>query len=282
MEPMDRVPVADTPRQPGEASIPPAPMRPLLLPLVLAALCGPAHAQRPDTMDTPRILIVVTSHDQLGDTGRPTGYYLPEVSHPHRVFEAAGFEVEFASPLGGAAPADPGSRTLDDPINRAFLAGPAAAGLDRTLRLADVDPARYDAVFFAGGHGTMWDFPDAEGLDRVAREVYEEGGIVAAVCHGPAALVNVRLSDGSFLVARKQVSAFTDEEERSVGLDGVVPFLLASRLSERGALHSGAANFQAYVVRDERLVTGQNPASATGTAEAVVEAVREAKLATSE
>lgn len=116
----------------------------------------------------------------------------------------------------------------------------------------------------------MWDFPDDTRLAEVAAQLYEAGGVVAAVCHGPAGLVNIRLSDGSYLVSGKHVSVFSDDEERAVGLDRVVPFLLQTRLTERGAHHSGAANFQAYVVADGRRVTGQNPASATTVAERVV------------
>jgi putative intracellular protease/amidase len=121
----------------------------------------------------------------------------------------------------------------------------------------------------------MWDFPDDTRLAGLARAVYESGGVVSAVCHGPSGLVNLTLSDGTHLVEGKRISAFTNEEEAAVGLSDVVPFLLQSRLEERGAKHSGAPNFEPYVVRDGRLVTGQNPASATGVAEAVLEALGE-------
>ncbi|WP_214324152.1 type 1 glutamine amidotransferase domain-containing protein [Nonomuraea sediminis] len=218
---------------------------------------------------TKRILIVLTSHAELGDTGRGTGFYVSEAAHPWEVFTRAGFEVEFASVAGGAPPRD--GVDLDDPVQRRFLDLP---GLDATPRAAEVDPARYDAILFAGGHGTMWDFPDNPGLAAVTRAVYENGGVVSAVCHGPAALVGVTLSDGAPLVAGRRVAAFTDKEEAAVGLTDVVPFLLASRLRELGAEHVPAPDFQAQVVSDGRLVTGQNPASAAGVAEAVVEALR--------
>ena len=142
-----------------------------------------------------------------------------------------------------------------------------------TPRFADVDPADYDAVLFAGGHGTMWDFPDNPDLAHLARELYEAGGVVSAVCHGPAALVGITLSDGRPLVEGKEVAAFTDAEEQAAGLTDVVPFLLQSRLEELGAKHTGAENFQAHVVADGRLVTGQNPASAHGVAAAVLAAL---------
>ena len=133
-----------------------------------------------------------------------------------------------------------------------------------------MDPTPYRAIFFAGGHGTMWDFPRDPDLARLARSIYEAGGVVAAVCHGPAALVNLTLSDGSRLVAGKQVAAFTNDEEKAVGLAEVVPFSLADQLVKAGAEHLPAPNFTAQVVADGRLVTGQNPASARGVAERVV------------
>ncbi|MGH3976455.1 MAG: type 1 glutamine amidotransferase domain-containing protein [Pseudonocardiaceae bacterium] len=160
---------------------------------------------------------------------------------------------------------------LSDPVQQAFLDDPdVAAALRDTLTPEQVNPNDYDAIFYAGGHGTMWDFPDNTQLAKVAANVYEGGGVIAALCHGPAGLVNVRLSDGSYLVDGKEISAFTNEET-AVGLTEVVPFLLQTRLTERGARHTGTENFAAYVVADGRLVTGQNPASASGVAERVVE-----------
>jgi len=210
------------------------------------------------------ILFVVTSHGQLGDSGKPTGYYLPEVTHPHRALVNRGFAVEFASPNGGKPPMDPGSVHVADDVSRKFLATEAwCEGLYNSLRPAQVDPGRYRAVFFAGGHGTMWDFPDNDELCSLASAVYVRGGIVAAVCHGPAALVNVRVGD-EFLVSGKTVTCFTNEEETAVALADVVPFLLEDRLRERGATIIPAAPFQPQVVTSKRLVTGQNPASAEG------------------
>jgi putative intracellular protease/amidase len=151
---------------------------------------------------------------------------------------------------------------LDDPaIQKALRESPASTS---------VDSSRYAAIFFAGGHGAMWDFPDAKAFTDAATQIYERGGLVGAVCHGPAALVSVRLASGKPLVAGKHVSAFTNEEERAVKLDQVVPFLLESRLTELGAIHEAAPNWQEKVVTDERLVTGQNPTSAAGVAKAMV------------
>lgn len=221
----------------------------------------------------PKVLMVLTSHDQLGGTGRSAGFYVGEAAHPYEVFAREGIGVDFVSPKGGTPPQDGVDRA--DRAQAAFLDDPSvAAALAKTLTPAEVDPAAYDAVLYVGGHGTMWDFPDDERLADVTRQVWEAGGAVSAVCHGPAGLVNVKLSDGSHLVAGRTVAAFTDDEERAVGLDGEVPFLLASKLVERGARHTTAANFQPNVEVDGRLVTGQNPASAAPLAEALVEVIK--------
>lgn len=224
---------------------------------------------------TRTVLLVLTSHDRLGDTGRSTGFYLPEAAHPWKVLSEAGFQVDLASPAGGRPPMD--GADLTDPVQQAFLDDPEMARkLDATLRVQDLDAADYAAIVYVGGHGTMWDFPDDRTLAGIARDVYEAGGAVAAVCHGPAGLVNITLSDGSYLVAGKNVAGFTNSEEAAAGLTDVVPFLLQSALEERGAKHTGAADWEPHVVVDGRLVTGQNPASATGVGEALVKVLRDA------
>ena len=228
-------------------------------------------------MNAKRILIVLTSHNTLGNTGKETGFYLPEVTHPEAVFEKAGFAIDYVSPQGGKAPMI--GIDLSDPLNQAFLDQPEKmAKVENTLRPADVDPTQYAAIFYAGGHGTMWDFPENEELAAIAAQIYEQGGIVSAVCHGPAGLVNIKLSNGDYLVTGKTVAAFTNEEEVAVGLSEVVPFLLQDKLIERGATHTKAENFQAHVVSSDRLVTGQNPASATGVGEQVVGLIPVASL----
>lgn len=217
-----------------------------------------------------KVLVGLTSHDQLGDTGKPTGFYLPEVSHPVAVFNRVGFTVNYVSPKGGKAPMI--GVDLNDPINKAFLDNSEnLAQIENTLRPEQIDPVQFDAIFYAGGHGTMWDFPNNTEIASIAAAIYEQGGVVAAVCHGPAGLVNLKLSDGTYLVAGKNTSCFTDEEEAAVGLSNVVPFLLAPKLIEQGAIHTKAANFQKHIVVSDRLVTGQNPASATGVAEEMVQ-----------
>lgn len=215
----------------------------------------------------PKVLFVLTSHGSLGDTGRNTGFYVPEVAHPAEVFRAAGWEFAFVSVAGGNPPRDgvkPG-----DTVTEAFLAEHGEA-LAATPTAAALDAADYDAVYFAGGHGAMWDLPGDTAVAALAAAVYERGGVVAAVCHGPAGLVEIRLSDGTLLVEGKQVSAFTNEEEAAVGLTDVVPFALETALVERGGKFTKGPNFEAHAVADSRLVTGQNPASAAKVAELVV------------
>ncbi len=220
-------------------------------------------------MSAQRVLFVLTSHDTLGNTGQETGFYLPEVTHPYEAFEQAGIEVEFVSPQGGKAPMI--GIDLQDPSNRAFLNDAAkVASVENTLTPSAIEPTRYDAILYAGGHGTMWDFPENQELASIAAQIYEAGGVVGAVCHGPAGLIPVRLSTGEPLVAGKTVAGFINSEEVAVGLSDVVPFLLADKLTELGATHCQASNFQAYVEVSDRLVTGQNPASARGVGKQMV------------
>ena len=241
----------------------------ILAALALVAGCASSTARDRAAAPLKRVAIVLTNHGALGETGKPTGFYLSEATHPHEVFRKAGYEIEFLSPKGGVAPMDGVDRS--DPINAAFLDDASLVERTRTtIPIARADPSRYDAVFFSGGHGTMWDFPDDRGVQELIREVYERGGVVAAVCHGPAALVNARLSSGVYLVAGREVSSFTNEEEVAVELEKVVPFALESRLRARGARFVEAPNFERKVAVAGRLVTGQNPASATGVADAVV------------
>lgn len=218
------------------------------------------------------ILIVLTSHGELGDTGRPTGFYLPEAAHPWRIFQDAGYRVDLVSPKGARPPID--GHDEGDAVQQEFLADEEmSAKLANTKTPEQVDAAEYDAIFYAGGHGTMWDFPDNAELAALARSVYEQGGVVAALCHGPAGLLNVTLSDGTPLVAGRTVAAFTNAEEAAAGLTDVVPFALQTALERLGATHTGSANFTPHVVTDGHVVTGQNPASATDTAKAVVAAL---------
>lgn len=225
-------------------------------------------------MATPkRILMIVTSHAQLGATNTKTGFWLEELAAPYLEFKRQGAELDLASPAGGLAPADPKSEADPSATVRAFLSDQeATTKLAHTLRLADVE-ATYDAYFVVGGHGVMWDLPDDATLKRLLADAYDAGKIVAAVCHGPAALVNVRLADGRYLVAGKRVAAFSNAEESAVGLDKVVPFALESTLRERGAHYESAPMWASFAVTDGTLVTGQNPASSVAVARAVLSAM---------
>lgn len=239
---------------------------------------GTAQAKDKKVNVENRALIVISSHGKLGDTGKPTGWYLSEVTHVYYPLAKAGYQVDFASTEGGAAPMDPGSREIKDDDNKKFLADASLMKqVQETLPLSKVDPKKYRVIHFAGGHGAMWDFPNNKELSRVASGVYENNGIVSAVCHGPAALIDIKLSNGQYLIKGKRVNGFTNAEEAEVGLTKVVPFLLASKLQERGANYEGGKNWEDKVVVDGRLVTGQNPQSAHSVGKKVVELLQSTK-----
>lgn len=210
-----------------------------------------------------RALIVVTSHDKMGDTNERTGLWLAEMTHPYHELTEAGIEVELASIKGGAAPIDPRSLGEDDEINKAFMANPRTRSLlDNTLKLADVNPNHYQAIVFAGGHGTVWDFSDSQAVNDIGYAIYQQGGFVAAVCHGPAALLNIRDTQGNLIIDGKQVAGFSNAEEEAAGLTDVVPYLLQDELVKSGADYLEGDMFESFVVQDGRLITGQNPQSA--------------------
>lgn len=227
-------------------------------------------------MAQPRILIVLTSHQQLGDTGQDTGFWLEELASPYYVFVDAGAEVTLASIQGGAPPIDPKSGQPDSETDstRRFRSDPVAQQkLRNTVSIGTVKADDYDALFLPGGHGTMWDFPDNTALTNLIEAFDGQAKTVAAVCHAPAALVNVNSTAGAPLVKGKRITAFTDSEERTVQLEQVVPFLLESRLRELDAQFEGAADFAAFVQQDGNLITGQNPASSGPAAAAVLKAL---------
>ena len=213
-----------------------------------------------------KILIAVTSHGTLGEhQGKPTGYYLSEVSHAYYVFRDAGFTVDFTSPLGGTPPVY-GLDVKDEENTRFLKDATAQKAIQNSTPAARVNATDYRAIYYAGGHGVMWDFANDKNLQKISRRIYETGGVIAAVCHGPAGLVNIRLSNDKFLVEGKTVATFTNEEEVAVKLDKTVPFALESKLIERGAEIKKAGLFQEQTVESQRVVTGQNPASAKGVA----------------
>jgi len=213
---------------------------------------------------TMKILMVLTSHDKLGDTGKKTGFWLEEFAAPYYTFFDAGAAVTVASPKGGEPPLDPKSDTPDgqtEATQRFKKDRAAQAVLANTVKLADVRVDDYDAIFYPGGHGPMWDMPDNATSIALIEAFVKADKPVGAVCHAPVALVNVRGKDGKYLVEGKRVTGFTNTEEEAVGLTAVVPFLLEDRLKERGGIFSKAANWVPYVQVDGKLVTGQNPAS---------------------
>jgi putative intracellular protease/amidase len=216
-----------------------------------------------------KILFVVTSHDKKGDTGENTGYYLGEVSHPWEVLHKAGYEIDFVSPKGGTPPVD--GFDLKDPVNKEFWENKEYKNkIDHSLQPSQVNPNDYSTIFYAGGHGAMWDFADNTELTSIASKIYENGGIVAGVCHGPAGLVNIKLNNGKYLVDGKKINAFTNEEESEVKLTNVVPFLLEDKLKEKGAKFEKSGLWQNHVVSDQRVITGQNPQSAKSVGETIL------------
>lgn len=224
-----------------------------------------------------KILIVLTSHDQLGDTGKKTGFWLEEFAAPYYVLKDAGAAITLASPKGGQPPLDPKSEVpeFQTELTKRFRTDTAAqAELANTKKLADVSADDFDAVFYPGGHGPMWDMPDNATSIALIEAFVKSDKPVGAVCHAPVALVNVRGKDGEYLVKGKRVTGFTNEEEEEVGLSATVPFLLEDRLKERGSIYSKTANWVPYVQVDGRLVTGQNPASSGPAAEELLKLLR--------
>ncbi|QES88198.1 type 1 glutamine amidotransferase domain-containing protein [Rhizosphaericola mali] len=230
-----------------------------------------ANAQRKN--GKKKILFVVTSHGEKGNTGEKTGYFLGEVAHPWKVLTDAGYDIDFVSPKGGDAPVD--GFNLKDSVNNEFWNNKKYHyKITHTLKPSEINPSKYSAIYYAGGHGAMWDLPNDTALARIAATIYQNNGIVAADCHGPAGLVNIKLADGSYLVNGKKINGFTDEEEKIVGLTNVVPFLLEDRLKERGGIYEKSAPWQIHVTEDQRVITGQNPQSAASVGEAIKNALK--------
>lgn len=218
-----------------------------------------------------KILFVVTSHGELGDTDKKTGYFLSEVTHPWSVLSDK-YEIDVVSPKGGRPPVD--GFDLDDPINRRYWDDREwQEKMSTTMTPEQVNAKDYKAIFYAGGHGAMWDFPSNATLAKIASDIYEAGGIVAAVCHGPAGLLPIRLSDGEFLIKGKKLTGFTNAEEEANGTAKIVPFLLQNALRDEGAIFEEKAPWSDNVVVDGRLLTGQNPMSALDLGKAILKAL---------
>ena len=224
------------------------------------------------------ILMVLSSHDKLGDTGRKTGFWLEEFAAPYYVFTDAGSQVTLVSPKGGQPPLDPKSDEPDAQTDatRRFKADAAAqSALAHTAELADVSGDGFDAVFYPGGHGPLWDLAEDKNSIRLIEATIAAGKPVAAVCHAPAVLRHVRGADGAPLVKGRKVTGFTNSEEAAVQLSAIVPFLVEDMLIEKGGDYSKAADWQPYVVRDGLLITGQNPASSKAAAVSLLDQLKQ-------
>ncbi|MFC5524505.1 type 1 glutamine amidotransferase domain-containing protein [Rhodanobacter ginsengisoli] len=224
-----------------------------------------------------KILMVLTSHDRLGDTGNKTGFWLEEFAGPYYVFKDAGAEIVLASPSGGQPPLDPKSDAPDAQTantERFRKDAEAVAALAATHRLADVAGGDYDAVFYPGGHGPLWDLAEDRDSIRLIESTYAAGKPVGAVCHAPGVLRHVKAADGTPLVKGKAVTGFTNTEEAAVGLTEVVPFLVEDMLRDNGGKYSKKDDWQSHAITDGHLVTGQNPASSEAAAAAVLALLR--------
>lgn len=216
--------------------------------------------------------MVLTSHDQLGNTGRKTGFWLEEFAAPYYVFSDAGVELTLASPKGGQPPIDPKSDIPENqtPAMTRFKQDPTAQkALSRTVKLADMKAENFDTIFYVGGHGPMWDLVDNADSIALIESFYNSGKPVAAVCHSPAVLHRV-MYKGAPIVKGKRVTGFTNGEEEAVHLTKVVPFLVEDELKRLGGLYEKAPDWESFAVVDGRLVTGQNPASSAAAAQALL------------
>jgi putative intracellular protease/amidase len=216
-----------------------------------------------------KVLMVLTSHDQLGNTGRKTGFWLEELAAPYYAFKDAGAEVVLASPLGGQPPLDPKSNepSFQTDLTRRFeLDAAAKQQLATTLRLDSVDQADFDTVFYPGGHGPLWDLAEDRHSIALIESFVASDKPVALVCHAPGVLRHVKTPAGRPLVEGKKVTGFTNTEEEAVGLTQVVPFLVEDELKAKGGVYSSGPDWSSYVVRDGLLITGQNPASSAAAA----------------
>lgn len=224
-----------------------------------------------------KILMVLTSHDTLGTTGRKTGFWLEELAAPYYAFREAGAQITLASPLGGQPPLDPKS---NEPANqteatRQFEAdADAMAQLASTLKLAEVSLDQFDAVFYPGGHGPLWDLAEDETSISLIENFLAAEKPIAFVCHAPGVLRHVKTSEGRPLVEGKKVTGFANSEEDGVGLADIVPFLVEDELKAKGGIYSRGPDWGSYVIQDGLLITGQNPGSSTATAHALIDALK--------
>lgn len=226
---------------------------------------------------TYKALIVCTNHTDYPTKPHKTGLWLSEATHFYDELADRNIPYDIASPNGGSVPIDEKSFDRRDNVNEKWYNDPTFRHkLEHSLKLEDVNPSDYQIIYFTGGHGTMWDFPNNQKLQEITRHIYENGGMVAAVCHGVSGLLNVQLSDGSPLIDNRQITGFSNMEEKLVRLDEEVPFLLEDALKQKNALYSKSLiPFLPYIEVDERMVTGQNPLSARKVGRKVIEEMYE-------
>jgi len=225
-----------------------------------------------------KILMVLTSHDQLGNTGRKTGFWLEELAAPYYAFKDAGAEITLASPKGGNPPLDAKSNEPDfqtEQTHRFEADAEATAQLAATVRLDSISQDGYDAVFYPGGHGPLWDLAEDKNSIALIQAFLAANKPVALVCHAPGVLRHVKTPEGQPLVAGRKVTGFTNSEEDAVGLTDVVPFLVEDELIAKGGIYSKGADWSSYVVSDGLLITGQNPTSSAATAEQLIRQLTE-------
>ena len=221
-----------------------------------------------------KVLVVLPSHDQLGNTGQKTGFWLEEFTDPYYKFIDSGYEVTIASPRGGKPPVDPKSTQKEnqsESTQRFERDKSAQAKLENTLVLSQVSASDYDTLFLPGGHGPMWDLSSDENMKKIVEDFYSDKKIVSAVCHGPAGLLQATDRNGNSILKGKKITGFTNNEESAVGLTKTVPFSLENRMKELGGKFEKGQDFKPFVISDGQLITGQNPKSALPAAEKVIE-----------
>ncbi len=225
-----------------------------------------------------KILMVLTSHDQMGDTGHKTGFWLEEFTAPFYVFKDAGADITLASPKGGQPPVDPNSEAEDaltESTRRFSEDTHAREMLASTRKLADVDMNQYDAIFYPGGHGPLWDLAEDDKSIALIKTAYEQDKVIGAVCHAPAVFKNVFIKPDQNIVGGRDVTGFSNTEEDAVQLTNIVPFLLEDMLKQNNARYSRGDDWAPHIVVDGKLITGQNPASSEGAAKAVLQALQQ-------
>jgi putative intracellular protease/amidase len=222
-----------------------------------------------------KILVVLTSVAKYPNLNRATGLWLGEAVHFVKKVEEAGYEIDYVSPEGGYTPIDPHSLAMADPTDWEWYQKKEFMNrLGTTLKPSEVNPDEYVAIYYTGGHGVIWDFPENEALQLISQKIYENGGFVSSVCHGAVGLLNIKLSDGTRLIKDKEVTGFSNEEEKLAELDKFVPFLIETELLAQGAIYKKAAEpWAALAVEDQRLITGQNPASGGVVADLLIAAL---------